>query len=357
MSKTKRNKARRAGRVPDHRPEEGPKVSEKARDWLSLSTAAGLLERPWVVPALLLVGAFLRLGHVLAIRGAPWLQHLQLDHRIYDEWGQRIAAGDWVGSQAYFVDPLYAYFLGTIYAIVGHRPVVVLLVQALLGVGTCYLACLLGRRVFGPRVGALACLLMVVYAPAIYYEALIEKTALSLFLFTLSLVLFLGQTRRQIVLAAVVLGLATLTRGNFLLFIPLGTIALLLRKPSGDESALPDDRLAARLLLRIRANGEIAGRFLMAGFLVVSVAVVRNALVAGVTATTTNLGQNLYIGNHAGNLDGTYSPPGFVRPDPRFEEADFRAEAERRLGRRLGPQESLPTGAAKRSQRWQPIPD
>ncbi len=291
---------------------------------------------------MLLIAALLRLSHVVAIRDAPWIQHMQLDHRIYDEWGQRIAAGDWVGAHAYFVDPLYAYFLGIIYWIAGHRPIVVLGIQALLGVGTCYLTYLLGRRVFGPRLGSLACLAMVLYAPAIYCEALVEKTALSLFLFTLSLVLYLDQTRRHITFAAVTLGLAALTRGNFLVFIPLGTIALLLRKPHSDEgetSGVTQRPLASQVVSSIKLNSEIAGRFLMASFLVVSVAVVRNSLVAGVTATTTNLGQNLYIGNHAGNTTGTYSPPSFVRPDPRLEEDDFRAEAERRLGRRLDPQE------------------
>ena len=292
---------------------------------------------------MLLTGALLRLGHVLAIRDAPWLQHLQLDHRIYDEWGQRIAAGDWVGSQAFFVDPLYAYFLAVIYWMAGHRPIVVLVIQAALGVGTCYLTYLIGRRVFGARLGKLACLVLTLYAPALYNEALIEKTALSLFLFTLSLVLYLRQTRRGIILAAVVLGLAALTRGNFLLFIPLGTVALLLREVltgTGDSSRIGGPPSpTARLLSRMRMNAEIAGRFLMASFLVVSVAVVRNSVVAGATATTTNLGQNLYIGNHSGNVDGTYSAPSFVRPDPRFEEADFRIEAERRRGRALTPQE------------------
>ncbi len=314
-------------------------LTAKASSWLS--KAAEFLERRWFLGVVLLVGALLRLSHVFAIRDAPWLQHMQLDHRIYDEWGQRIAAGDWVGAQAYFVDPLYAYFLGIIYWVSGHRPVVVLVIQSLLGVGTCYLTCLLGRRVFSHRLGALACLVMVLYAPAIYYEALIEKTALSLFLFTLSLVLYLEQSRRHITIAAVALGLAALTRGNFLLFIPLGTVALLLREPSSELETphASERRLAPRLLSRISMNREIAGRFLMASFLVVSVAVLRNTLVAGVAATTTNLGQNLYIGNHSGNLDGTYSTPSFVRPDPRFEEADFRAEAERRLGRTLNPPE------------------
>jgi len=280
----------------------------------------------------LLIAALLRLAHVAAIRNAPWLRHAQLDHLVYDEWGQRIAAGDWVGSQAFFVDPLYAYFLGIVYWIAGHRPVVVLVLQAALGVGTCYLTSLLGRRVLGARTGNAAAVVVAFYAPAIFYEALIEKTGLSVFLFTLSLVLFLGSTRRQVIGSALALGLAALTRGAFLLFIPLGAAMLLLRAPPGSDGAM-------RLRDRLGMNGELAGRFLMVSFLVVSVAVIRNSLVAGVTATTTNLGQNLYIGNHAGNIDGTYTPPSFVRPDPRFEEADFRAEAERRQARALAPAE------------------
>lgn len=319
----------------------GQQHAPLAKEYRWLSSAAALLDRRWFLPVVLLLGALLRLSHVLTIRDAPWLQHMQLDHLIYDEWGQRIAAGDWVGTHAYFVDPLYGYFLGIIYWIAGHRPIAVLVIQALLGVGTCYLTYLLGRRVFGPRLGSLACLAMALYLPAIYYEALVEKTALSLFLFTLSLVLYLDETRRRITLAGVTLGLAALTRGNFLAFIPLGTVALLLGNPSNQlgESGTGAQRLGARLMSRIKPNSEIAARFLMASFLIVSVAVIRNSLVAGVTATTTNMGQNFFIGNHAGNTTGTYSPPSFLRPDPRFEEDDFRAEAERRLGRQLDPQE------------------
>jgi hypothetical protein len=56
-----------------------PAIS-KANAWLS--NAGGLMDRRWFLPAVLLVGARLPLGHVVAIRNAPWLQHLQLDHRI-----------------------------------------------------------------------------------------------------------------------------------------------------------------------------------------------------------------------------------------------------------------------------------
>ena len=308
-----------------------------------LSRAGRLTESRWFLPAVLVLAASLRFGHVIAIHGVPWLEHLQLDHRIYDEWGQRIAAGDWIGSEAYFVDPLYAYFLAAIYSVFGHRVVLVLAIQAALGVATCFLTYLLGRNIFGRRLAGIACLGMAIYAPAIYYEALVEKTALSLFLFTLALVIYLRESVRAVSLAGLVLGLAALTRGNFLIFIPLGAIALLFRRsrthPAQVDASSPPEGKSGPWLARMRLNGTPAARFFLIAFGVAGIAVLRNVLVAEVIATTTNVGQNLYIGNNAANSDGTYSPPSFVRSDPQFEETDFRTEAERRLDRQLKPQE------------------
>jgi tetratricopeptide (TPR) repeat protein len=44
--------------------------------------------------------------------------------------------------------------------------------------------------------------------------------------------------------------------------------------------------------------------------------------------TTSQAGQNFYIGNHPGNNTGTYLPPLFLRADPEFEEVDFKSKAE-----------------------------
>lgn len=52
--------------------------------------------------------------------------------------------------------------------------------------------------------------------------------------------------------------------------------------------------------------------------------------------TTSQAGQNFYTGNNRGNPSGAYGTIPFVRGNPQFEEEDFRAEAERRLGRTLG---------------------
>lgn len=276
---------------------------------------------PWFLPTILLLALGLRLWHVLALRAFPFFDNLQLDPRAYDEWAQQIAAGKLVGSSAFFVDPLYAYFLAGLYRLFGHSLLAVRLVQVLLGVGTCWLTALLGRRVLGQTsLGNLAGTIMVAFLPAIHYGAVIEKTTLSVFLFTLALVLFFGSSRRASLGSGIALGLAVLTRGNLLLFVPAGAAMLFF------------DRFVGNPGLRWQRTGL----FLAGSFFVVSLATVHNWRASGEFAlTTTNLGQNLYIGQHRSNELGAYDAPSFVRPDPRYEESDFRAEAERRLGRTL----------------------
>ena len=69
------------------------------------------------------VALALRLSHLATVRESPFFTRLWLDLAFFDEWAQRIAAGDWLGSTLFYQDPLYPYFLGTLYAILGHEPV------------------------------------------------------------------------------------------------------------------------------------------------------------------------------------------------------------------------------------------
>ena len=300
-------------------------------DRLSLR-AEQVLSSRWFLAGALLLAACLRLGHLWALRSTPWLENLQLDHRVYDEWAQRIAAGDWLGGESFFLDPLYPYFLALLYKIFGRDLLLVRLVQVAFGVGTCYLTAILGRRIAGSAVGNLACLIAALFAPAIYYESMLEKTSLSVFLITLALVLFLGRSWLERLLAGAFLGLAALTRANFLVMVPLGFLVLLVQRPVG--GVVSD-------LLRWRTLGSrSAAAFLGGALLVLAPVTLRNHHVGGEwVLTTANAGQNFYIGNNAGNTRGSYRVPDFVRPDPRYEQADWRTEAEARVGRSLSPRE------------------
>ena len=55
------------------------------------------------------------------------------DARGYDQWAQRLAGGDWIGTDVFYQAPLYPYFLGVVYAIAGHDLLAVRIVQALVG--------------------------------------------------------------------------------------------------------------------------------------------------------------------------------------------------------------------------------
>jgi tetratricopeptide (TPR) repeat protein len=313
----RRRERRAAARLAPARPHPRPNAAGPAA---ADTTFARLLAAPWSLPAVLALAAALRLAHLMAISGSPFATALQLDHRFYDEWGQRIAAGQLIGTTPFFVDPLYAYVLGGVYAVFGHSLLVVRLLQIALGVATCWLAARLARRTWDDAaVATLAALLLAIFIPALHYEAAIEKTTLGVFLLALALDRYLAGTTGAALAAGVALGCGVLARGTFLILVPAGALGLI------DWRA-------------VRASLPRTGAFLGGALAVVALATLHNVAASGAfVLTTDNAGQNFYIGQQAKNTLGVYTPPPFVRPDPRFEEADFRAEAERRAGTALAP--------------------
>src|SRR6185436_5306344 len=119
------------------------------------------------------------------------------DARVYDEWAVRIAGGEWMGQEIFYQTPLYPYLLGVIYAIAGHDPGVVRVVQACLGAGSCVLLALAGRRFFTERDGLIAACILAIYPPAIFFDGLIQKSSLDLFLTTAILAL-LGEWQARV---------------------------------------------------------------------------------------------------------------------------------------------------------------
>ena len=129
--------------------------------------------------SVLCLAAILRVGHIFSLHSLPLFDRLIIDSEMYDKWAQMIAAGHWLGGYtAFYMDPLYSYVLAILYRIFGHDLLVVRLFQAGLGVATCALVGILGRRVGGKLVGTLAALFIALYRPSIFQEGEIEKTAL-----------------------------------------------------------------------------------------------------------------------------------------------------------------------------------
>ncbi|HSD51760.1 MAG TPA: tetratricopeptide repeat protein, partial [Candidatus Methylomirabilis sp.] len=267
---------------------------------------------------------------------------LILDSWMYDDWARRIAAGDWMGGgRAFYQDPLYPYFLAGTYLLFGRHLFLVRLVQAALGVATCGLVAAMGRRVGGKLIGHLAAFFLAIYKPAIFQEGEVEKTALGVFLVTAALTLGLRGSLGARLAAGACLGLASLTRGNLVLLVPLGAMFYLTEPGPASAGAervvevLPGwrQRLARRLHGPAARSALV---FLLGYFVVLAPVAWRNHRVSGEwILTTSQAGAVFYTGNNPANTSGAFVNVPFVRSDPVYEEEDFRSMAESRLGRGL----------------------
>ena len=269
----------------------------------------------------------IRLVYLAQLDGSPLLSVLMGDARVYDEWAVGIAAGDWMGKEIFYQTPLYPYLLGIVYLMAGHDPGVVRVIQAALGAVSCVLLALAGRRFFSERAGVIAASILAIYPPAIFFDGLIQKSSLDLFLTTAILAL-LGefQARRRwawLAAAAAVTGALVLNRENAFVLFPVVAAWLLVRF---------DDVPA-----RVRVTWVAV--FTAAAFLTLLPVALRNRHVGGeFVLSTSQLGPNFYIGNNP-QASGSYESllPG--RGDPVYERADATAVASKDAGRPLSPQE------------------
>ncbi|MBI5115892.1 tetratricopeptide repeat protein [Candidatus Poribacteria bacterium] len=279
--------------------------------------------------AVFLLAFAVRMEYLREIRGNPFFHHLMIDENAYDQWAQRIAGGELMGKEIFYQDPLYPYFLGLTYSVIGRDLLWVRVLQLFVGSLSCALICLLGSLLFDRSTGFLAGVIAALYKPFFYFEAMIEKTFLAIFLLSLFLLLLVAARPRRSfflwVAGGFTLGLLALVRANTLALAG-GVFAWLLITQADNERA--KHKLIA-------ATGFFAGLLLL-----ISPICARNYIVGNdFVLVTSQAGQNFYIGNNPRNLNGRYQPPIFIRPNPKYEQEDFRVRAEIVTGRRLGPSE------------------
>ena len=281
-----------------------------------------------ILPLAIFALAFsIRLIYLFQVETIPLFYHPASDARNYDEWAQKIAAGDWAGQGVFYQAPLYPYFLGLLQFVIGHDLWWVRIVQIVLGAASCVLLYWAGSSLFSRRAGIAAGLILSLYAPAIFFDALLQKTVLDLFWVTLLLFL-LGKARQRPrwirwALIGVVLALLGLTRENalvWLLVIPLWIWFDFAQRERRERTRWIGVLVAGAALVLLPVglrNLKIGGEF---------------------TLTTSQFGPNFFIGNNP-LASGSYAP---LRPghgDPKFERQDATELAEQALGRRLSPGE------------------
>jgi tetratricopeptide (TPR) repeat protein len=200
-------------------------------------------------------------------------------------------------------------------------------VQTVVGTVSCLLVAHAGRRFVDRRAGLAAGWMLALYPPAIFFDGLVQKASLDLFLVAVLLAL-LGEfvTRRSwpwMAAAGLALGLLTLNRENARVLYPVVGLWTwwyfrdeARRRRAGWIAALTIAVLVTVLPVGIR-NYTVGGEFLI---------------------STSQLGPNLYIGNHAG-ARGAYESLLPWRGTVTYEREDATRLAEQALGRTLSPGE------------------
>jgi 4-amino-4-deoxy-L-arabinose transferase-like glycosyltransferase len=282
---------------------------------------------PWVIAA---VALLVRVVYFIEYMLSPLAGFFGPDDLYYLAWAGHILKGDWLGSQVFEQGPLYPYLMAVVFAIVGPRGEVLIVLQLLSGMVVALAVYDCGWRLFDRPTGIVAGLVAAGYGPLVFYECMLMKSFLSPLLTMMALVAALryGESRRigQLAAAGLAVGLACLIQEFHILL--LGPLALWIWLT--DRSPRPSQSL------RACHTGVLAAAVLMC----ILPCTIRNRVVAGEWVLVTAGGGEAFYIAQGPQARGFYNPPDFVLAATGQEHEDFRAEARRRTGQELSRSES-----------------
>jgi len=253
-----------------------------------------------------------------------------LDSELYDWWAMKIASGQWLGNDAYFMGPLYPYFLGVVYRVIGHNMLGAAAIQLLIGAVSIMLVFLIAKKIAGNLVAVTSALILAFYGPLTFYDGLLLPEVLGIFANLGWLYLLIRQGTdfrlRGFFLAGILLGFSVLGRATALFFVIAIGIWLL-------------------WILRVRLTRALVylGALLLGILLIIAPVAVRNYAASGdLVFITSNGGLNFYLGNNE-NATGFYDTRTAkeLRPVGGDVESDWtgKYQAELDTGRQLKPSE------------------
>lgn len=250
------------------------------------------------------------------------------DGESYTRWAQTIVSGNWLGTETFYQAPFYPYFLAVIQTLFGPDLLYVRMIQAVLGASSGILLALAAHAIWQNRRQTLAIAwIWAFYAPAIYFDSLIQKPSLAVFLLCLALYLFTtnrGQPKPiRLIACGFVLACSCLTRENAILLLPFFLLWAGFFAPTSAKK----------------------WNWIIPAWLVLGLAVpfgsvlLRNRIVGGEwVLTTSQFGPNFYIGNRIG-ADGRYMPLTWGKSDWKYERKDAQRLAEQAVGHPLTAQQ------------------
>jgi tetratricopeptide (TPR) repeat protein len=276
-------------------------------------------DNKWIY-ALFGVGFLLKFIYILQSADSIQVNVPILDSEYYDTTAQDIAKGNVIRKDAFFMGPLYSYFLGFIYSSLGRNFMLIRIIQILGGSFTIVLSYLIGRKVFRPATALLAALMLAFYGTITFYEGQLLMMWMGTLL-NLSILYVLYCKResggaKKYLFVGFLLGLSALARANILIFLPVILVWILLVEVNRKKAAVLSVITAAVItILPATIHNYIAS--------------------SDFVPITHNGGVNFYIGNSPPATGIFYPPDGvdFVT------DASTRGFVERILGKDLGPSE------------------
>lgn len=160
------------------------------------------------------------------------------DEGAYVEWATFLLKGQGFGSGAdkltSWKPPGYSFFLALVFFFFGQNYLAVKIIQAVIGSSLCILVFLLGRKIFSESVGLVAAIMLALNLAFIYTPETILSENIFVFLFLLVMLSFVQMWKqpsfRNQIAVGFILGLATLTRAETILFPVFILFALLLKE-------------------------------------------------------------------------------------------------------------------------------
>jgi 4-amino-4-deoxy-L-arabinose transferase-like glycosyltransferase len=228
----------------------------------------------------------------------------------------------------FMYQPLYSYFLASVYSVFGEGAGLVRSIHLVLGIGTCLLFYGLGREIGGRWAGWLSALAAALYGPLVFFEGMLLAPGLCVPLLAGAFWCLVAAGKRDrpwlAAPAGLLFGVALMGRPNLAAMLPVAALFLLLRP-------WPWKR-------RLLAAG-LAVAFLVAGLLP---AWIHNASKGeSFTLVSSSGGINFYIGNNPQATGRFHLPRGEKLEG--ISHWDFarntRAIAEQDAGRSLSPSE------------------
>ncbi len=273
--------------------------------------------------ALFFFALALRIGYLIFLKhNYLFFEHPSDDVAYYQSWAKTIAAGDWLGTNAFSGMPLFPYYLALVFRICLGSWFAANIFNLILGSLNCLLIYFLAKKLLSTRAAVLASLLAATNFVLIYYDWLMMPVTL---LITLSLAILLAfsderpKSVREWFWLGLFIGLAALGDGKFLIF------AVLLI----GYMFWSNRTISCKQILRIIFPLILGLSFILGAI------TVRNKLVSGEWIfITSQSGLSLYVGNNP-QATGAFENPEFIRPSHKGQDEDQKIFVEKTLGKKV----------------------